>query len=158
MGRLKRYIRMSLIFLYKGGYKRANYLKRIHYFKSQGQHCYLQPWNFGTEPYLISLGDNVHIASNVTFVNHDVTAQMFRYIDQNYSIKERKGSISIGNNVFIGANSTILYDVHIGNNVIIGACSLVNHDIPDGVVAAGVPCRIIGSFDSYKNKIVTGMF
>ena len=34
-----------------GGYSRAEYLKKKGYFKSIGEHCYLQPWNFGTEPY-----------------------------------------------------------------------------------------------------------
>ena len=95
----------------------------------------------------------MHVASGVTFVNHDITALMFRYMDKNDQYRGRKGNISIGNNVFIGSNSTVLYDVNIGNNVIIGAGSLVNKDIPDGVVAAGVPCRVVGRFDEYKEKI-----
>lgn len=115
----------------------------------------MQPWNFGTEPYLISLGNNVHIASGVKFINHDITALMFRYMDQNQTIPGRKGTITIGNNVFVGANSLILYDVNIGNNCIIGAGSLVNKDIPDGSVAAGIPCKVIGSFEEYKKKIET---
>ena len=106
---------------------------------------------------MISFGENVHIASGVTFVNHDITALMFRYMDKNPNYQERKGAISIGDNVFVGANSTILYDVNIGNNVIIGAGSLVNKDIPDGTVAAGVPCKVIGKVEDYKEKI-TGKF
>lgn len=78
---------------------------------------------------------------------------MFNYMDKEHHYKLRQGSITIGNNVFIGAESTVLYDVKIGNNVIIGAGSLVNKDIPDGVVAAGVPCRVIGSFDEYMNRL-----
>lgn len=61
--------------------------------------------------------------------------------------------ISFGNNVFIGAGSRILYDVMIGDNVIIGAGSLVNKDIPNGTVAAGVPCKVIGSFDEYMSRL-----
>ena len=79
---------------------------------------------------------------------------MFNYMDKEHRYKLRQGSITIGNNVFIGAESTVLYDVKIGNNVIIGAGSLVNKDIPDGVVAAGVPCRVIGSFEDYQQKMV----
>ena len=156
--RIKRYFVLLGIFVRRGGYPRADYLKRKQYFKSQGNHCYFQPWNFGTEPYLISFGNNVHIASGVTFVNHDITALMFRYMENNQSIKERKGAITIGDNVFIGSNSTILYDVKIGNNVIIGAGSLVNKSIPEGSVAAGVPCKVIGKFEDYKQKIVNGYF
>lgn len=103
---------------------------------------------------MISFGENVHIASGVTFVNHDITALMFRYMDKNSNYQERKGPISIGDNVFVGANSTILYDVNIGNNVIIGAGSLVNKDIPDGTVAVGVPCRPIAAFNDLKDKML----
>lgn len=141
-----------------GGYPRAEYLKKIGYFGSIGEHCYLQPWNFGTEPERIFFGNNVHVASGVTFINHDITAWMFRFMDQNDTYQERKGSIKVGNNVFIGSNSTVLYDVHIGNNVIIGAGSLVNRDIPDGAVAAGVPCRVVGKFEDYKFKITHGLY
>ena len=56
--------------------------------------------------------------------------------------------------MFIGANSTILYNVKIGNNVIIGAGSIVTKDIPDGVVAAGVPCKPIGTFDDFKERML----
>lgn len=65
--RIQRYIRLACIFI-RGGYSRAEYLKKKHYFKSIGEHVYLQPWNFGTEPHLISFGDNVHVASGVIFV------------------------------------------------------------------------------------------
>ena len=158
MGRLGRYVFLLRTFLHRGGYKRAEFLKKKSFFKKQGEHCYLQPWNFGTEPYLISFGNNVHVASGVTFVTHDITALMFRYMDNNPDIQERKGAIEIGDNVFIGSNSTILYHVTIGNNVIIGAGSLVNRNIPDNVVAAGVPCRVIGSFSDYKERIVSGFY
>lgn len=64
------------------------------------------------------------------------------------------GNIHIGDNVFIGSNSTVLYDVHIGNNVIIGAGSLVNKDIPDGTIAVGIPCKVIGKFENYQKKLM----
>lgn len=102
---------------------------------------------------MISFGDNVHVASGVTFVNHDITCMMFNYMDKGHHYKLRQGEITIGNNVFIGAKSTVLYDVTIGDNVIIGAGSLVNKDIPSGTVAAGVPCRVIGKFKDYQQKM-----
>ena len=51
--------------------------------------------------------------------------------------------ITIGNNVWIGANATILSGVTIGDNVVIGAGSLVTKDIPDNTLAYGVPCKVI---------------
>ena len=151
--RLKRYYMMLRIFLYADGYDRGKYLKMNKYFKKQGEHCYFQPWNFGTEPHLISFGDNVHVTSDVRFITHDNTAKMFAYMDHVDEYQYRYGEIKIGDNVFIGARTNILYDVKIGNNVIIGAGSLVNKDIPDNCIAGGVPARILGNFDDYHRRI-----
>lgn len=64
------------------------------------------------------------------------------------------GGVTIGNNVFIGGRSIILYDVTIGDNVIIGAGSVVTRDIPSGSVVAGCPARVIGRFqDSVEHYI-----
>lgn len=63
--------------------------------------------------------------------------------------------VHIGNNVFIGGNSTILYDVKIGDNVIVGAGSVVTRDISSDKVVAGVPARIIGEFDNTVNKYIS---
>lgn len=65
---------------------------------------------------------------------------------------EKIGCIEIGDNVFIGSNTTILCNVKIGSNVIVGAGSLVNKDIPDNSVAAGSPARVIGKFDDFVKK------
>ncbi len=151
--RLKRYWLMLRTFLIRNGYRRASFLRRKRVFKAQGNGCYFQIWNFGTEPHMISFGENVYITSGVRFVTHDITAMMFQYMDQNPAYQNRRGPLTIGNNVFVGANTTLLYDVTIGDNVIIGAGSVVNHDIPSGSVAAGVPCRVIGSFWDYKERI-----
>lgn len=136
-----------------GGYSRAEFLKGKHYFKAQGEHCYLQPWNFGTEPHMISFGNNVHVASGVTFINHDVSVFMLQHMEPETEFKARTGEIIIGDNVFIGSNSVLLYGIHIGNNVVIGAGSVVTKDIPDGVVAVGSPCKPIGNFDDWKAKM-----
>lgn len=77
---------------------------------------------------------------------------MFNYMDNEHRYKIRQGSITIGDNVFIGAKSTILYDVEVGDNVIIGAGCLVNKNIPSGTIVAGVPCRVIGKFEEYQLK------
>lgn len=54
MKRLIRYLKMLYIVCCKGGYARAKLLKKWEYFKKQGENCFFQPWNFGSEPYLIS--------------------------------------------------------------------------------------------------------
>ncbi len=55
--------------------------------------------------------------------------------------------ISVGNNVWIGGNVTVLRGITIGNNVTIGAGSVVTRDIPDNTLAVGNPCRVIKSID-----------
>ena len=60
--------------------------------------------------------------------------------------------ITMGNNVFIGAESEVMPGVTVGSNVIIGANSTVTHDIPDGMVAEGSPARIICTLEEYLNK------
>ena len=51
--------------------------------------------------------------------------------------------ITIGNSVWIGGNVIVNPGVTIGNDVVIGAGSVVTHDLPDGVIAAGNPCRVL---------------
>ena len=65
---------------------------------------------------------------------------------------EKKGKIAISDNVFVGTNSNIIYDVTIGSNVIIGGGSVITKDIPSGKVATGVPCKLIGTFEDFIKK------
>ncbi len=137
-----------------GGYQRASRLKKIHHFHHQGDHCYFTPYNYGTEPHLLSFGNNVHIASGVRFVTHDISAMMFHTLDPDTVYSNRVGTISVGNDVFIGANATILYDVCIGDRVIVAAGALVNKNLASDGVYAGVPARRIGDFEEYRKKIL----
>ncbi len=98
-----------------------------------------------TNCWLISFGDDVTVANKVQFLAHDDTTVE----DLGY---RKIGRIEVGNNVFIGANSTVLFNTHIGNNVIIAAGSMVTKDIPDNSVAAGVPAKVIGKTDEYMEK------
>jgi len=105
---------------------------------------------FGTEPYLITIGDHVEITSGVRFITHDGSVWVFRDKLPNIDIVK---PIEVGNNVFIGMRSMILPGVSIGNNVIIGAGSVVVSNIPSNNVVAGIPARIIRDMDSYYKKI-----
>ena len=58
-----------------------------------------------------------------------------------------KGGVTIGNNVWLGADVSILPGVTIGDNTVIGAKSLVSRDIPSGVLAFGNPCRVIKTIE-----------
>lgn len=95
--------------------------------------------------WLIEIGDNVTMAPRVHILCHDAsTKQHLGYT--------KIGRVTIGNNVFIGAESIVLPGVTIGDNVIIGANSTVTHDIPEGSVAVGSPARVICTLEAYLNK------
>ena len=95
--------------------------------------------------WLIEIGDNVTLAPRVHVLCHDASTKQFL----DYT---KIGRVTIGDNVFIGAESVILPGVTVGNNVIIGANSTVTHDIPENSVAVGSPARVICSLDEYLAK------
>ncbi len=146
------------LFTILSGAKRTEYYKKHNIFHSMGNNCSIMDRKVPLYAKLISMGNNVHIASNVNFTTHDITHSMLNNIQNIASIgvgrkyTEKVGCIEIGDNVFIGSGTYIMYDVKIGSNVVIGACSLINKDIPDNCVVAGVPARIIKTFDEYLSK------
>ena len=105
-------------------------------------------WN--TEPWIITLGRNVHITDGVKFITHDGGTLLYRDGVPDLEITK---PIVVGNNVYIGNNVIILPGVKIGNNVIIGAGAVVSKSIPDNSVAVGVPARVIKTADDYFKKI-----
>ncbi|MCI6059622.1 MAG: acyltransferase [Dorea sp.] len=99
----------------------------------------------GNWPWLISVGDNVTLATGVKLLAHDASTAKT-------GVHTKVGIVQIGNNVFIGANTVVLPNVRIGNNVIVGAGSVVTKDIPSDSVFAGNPARLICSFEEYQRK------
>lgn len=95
--------------------------------------------------WLIEIGDEVTLAPRVHILAHDASTKK----ELGYT---KIGKVKIGNNVFIGANSTILPNTKIGNNVIIGANSLVNKDIEDNSVVAGNPAKKFMTYNEYIDK------
>ena len=95
--------------------------------------------------WLIEIGDNVTLAPRVHILCHDASTKSFL----DYTKIAR---VTIGNNVFIGAESVVLPGVTIGNNVIVGANSTVTHDVSDGVVVVGSPAKVISTIDDYLEK------
>ena len=87
----------------------------------------------------VTFGDGVFIGPNVTFTTaeHAIDPQM-----RKDGIEIAK-PIKVGNNVWLGAGVTVLAGVTIGDNSVIGAGSVVTKDIPSGVVAVGVPCKVL---------------
>ena len=140
-------------FLLKSEKKRTKWIyKHKNLFHSIGENLFFQPRKLPADPELISFGNNVYVASDVTFVNHDIIGGM---LNNKYKTKDfcyYRAPISIGDNVMIGTHVVILPNVKIGNNVIIGAGSIVTKDISDDSVVAGVPAKVVGSFNDFVEK------
>ena len=129
----------------------------INYWKSKGlrigNNCKLMsPISFGSEPYLITIGNSVRINSNVVFVTHDGGVWVLRNKYNELSDVDKFGTICVGNNVHIGTNAVIMPGVTIGDNCIIGVGAVVTKDIPANTVAVGVPARVIETIEEYKEK------
>lgn len=98
-------------------------------------------------PYLLEIGSNSLIGKGVIILTHDYSRTVLRK-KFGELIGEGKKTV-IGNNVFIGMNAIILMGAHIGNNVIVGAGSVVSGTIPDDVVVAGNPARVVRTIEEH---------
>lgn len=125
------------------------YIKKVGVNFGSNLHIYGKI-EWGTEPWIITLGENVYITDGVKFITHDGGTLLYRHIIPDLEITK---PINIGNNVYIGNNALLLPGVTVGNNVVIGAGSIVTKDIPDNSVVAGVPARRIKSYEEYFEKI-----
>lgn len=120
--------------LIKMGMKVGKNFRRLNGVILDPSHCWL-----------IDIGDNVTLAPRVHILCHDASTKQFL----NYT---KIGKVKIGNNVFVGTESVILPNVKVGNNVIVGANSTISKDIPDNVVAAGNPAKVICSLEEYLER------
>jgi len=145
---------MKIIELIK--YKTTSFQGRVKILRKQGinigENCEIYSnVSFGSEPYLISIGDNVRITSGCKFITHDGGVWVLRNLKL-LDNADLFGKITIGNNVHIGLNTIIMPNVTIGNNCIIGCGAIVTKDIPDNSIAVGVPARVIETIDEYYKK------
>lgn len=105
----------------------------------------------------VSFGDNVFVAPNCCFT----TAEHAIDPEQRKAGIELAKPITIGNNVWIGAGSTILAGVTVGDNTVIGAGSVVKKSIPANVIAVGVPCKVVRSIteeDKHRYPLYNGTY
>ncbi|WP_211829147.1 acyltransferase [Kistimonas asteriae] len=117
-----------------------------------GRNCIFNTKQFGSEPYLISIGDNFYSSSNVQFITHDGSVNVLRNLYKKYANTDLFGKIIIGNNVFLGYGVAVLPNSIIGDNVIVGAGSIVKGTIKSNSVYAGVPAKYKMSIEQYLEK------
>lgn len=113
-----------------------------------GNNCLICSNIITKEPKLIKIGSNVTISTNVRFVTHDNSIKLV-LPDKS----DLFGTISIGDNCFIGENTLILYGCKIGNNVIIAAGSVVTKSwSEENIIIGGNPAHKIGDWDTFRRK------
>lgn len=147
--------------------RRQQLMKKM--FAEVGENCYFEPplhSNFGGRH--VHLGSNVYGNFGVTFVDdveiyvgdcvmfapnvviatagHPILPALRRRAMQ------FNRPVTIGANVWIGANAVVLPGVTIGENSVIGAGSVVTKDIPANVVAVGNPCRVLRPIDEHDRE------
>ena len=146
-------------FLIPNAKKRSKLLKKKNIFYSMGENVHFQPRVIPADPKFIKIGNNVSIASNVTFVTHDIIHYVINNLPnsvlQNRRAESHLGCIEICDNVFIGSNVSIMPNVKINSNCIIGAGSIVTKDVPEGTIVAGCPAKVIGNFNDLVEKRLT---
>lgn len=136
------------------GIRNLRIIKKIIY------KLYRLPNSASIKPQFHCSGPNIYVGENVGLADTYIIASAPVSIGNNCSFSYRNMIITsthdysdfstiistpirIGNNVWITTNVTILPGVTIGDNTVIGAGSVVTKDIPEGVFAAGNPCKVI---------------
>ena len=110
-----------------------------------GKNCLIGEYNHITSCNEISIGDYVLTGRWVTITDNshgDISFEALQ-IPPKWRELKSKGSVIIGNNVWVGDKVTILPNVTVGDNAIIAANSVVTHDVPLNTVVAGNPAKIV---------------
>lgn len=138
-------------------------------FAEIGEDCYIEPpfhANWGGKH--VHFGKNIYANFNLTLVDDThIYVGDFTQFGPNVvlataghpicpELRERayqyNAPIRIGRNCWLGANVVVVPGVTIGDNVVVGAGSVVTHDLPDNVIAAGNPCRILREVNEHDRE------
>ncbi|MBO5773902.1 MAG: sugar O-acetyltransferase [Clostridia bacterium] len=137
-----------------GSVGKGCYVEAPYYANWGGKNVYLGDYvyaNFGLT--LVDDG-NIYVGNNVMFAPGVVVATAGHPLNPRLREKgyQYNQDVHIGNNVWIGANATILPGVTIGDNTVIGAGAVVSKDLPANVLALGVPAKVVRELGEHDKK------
>ena len=149
---LARYFQILLCSVVPGRW-RGHILARFGIIKHCGRGGLFCTTRIGTEPYLISIGDHTIIASDVMFINHDMSVtSAARFLGKGEVILI--GEITIGSNCFIGARAILLPGITICDGAIVGAGSIVRNDILEPGIYVGVGPRKVAELGDHLEHAI----
>lgn len=131
----------------------GEYLSMLRYYGIVvGEDTYISPDAVVdiTRPSLVTIGRKCYLNLGFKLLTHDWVAGVMRHVYGEFL--NSSGRVTIGNNVGTGYNVTILKGVTIGDNVFIAANSLVTKDVPSNCVIGGQPAKVMCTLDDYRQK------
>lgn len=108
--------------------------------------------SFGSEPFLVQIGDDSRIGEGVQFVTHSGFTVNLRKIE-GYETVRNFGHIKVGKNCAIGNYSIILQNVEIGDNCVLGANSVLSESMPSNTVYLGNPAKYVCEIEDYGDVL-----
>lgn len=113
-----------------------------------GKHCLIATTNFSSEPYMITIGNNVQVTDNVHFHPHGGGHVARRQ----YPDFDIFGKIVVEDWAYIGSGSHIMAGVTIGEGALVAAGSIVTKSVPANTVVGGNPAKVICTVDEYIER------
>lgn len=113
-----------------------------------GKNCYIRTRNWGSEPYLVTIGNNCQITYGVSIYTHG-GGQTVRHIYPDFDVF---GKVVIEDWAYIGANAHIMPGVTIGEGALVAAGSVVTKSVPPHAVVGGNPAHYICTVEEYYER------
>lgn len=155
--KIKRLYQTLRLWTIRGDSARAKWAGEHKVYGAMGENVAIMDRKVPLYAKMIRFHNNIQVASNVSFITHDVLHVIINRRknargEKSEFLQEYLGCIEVMDNVFIGSRTVILGNVRIGPDAVIAAGSVVTCDVPPNSIVGGVPAKVIGEFDALVEK------
>lgn len=140
--------------------KRSEFLRKHHLVAGIGENVRWATRWYPIDGSQLRLHSNIVVARDVNFIMHDEVHLVLNTMspDRGWGtsgwINQEYGCIEVMDNVFIGSGVQVCPNVRVGPNAVVAAGAVVTKDVPPNSVVAGVPAKVIGTFEDLEAKRV----